>query len=107
MCNKQWTPSHTKVVCRQLGYGNTGGTLYIQVTCSFSRAIVCVIVQSGSYETSQAFGVGTYPIAMDYVKCTGSEAELWNCPHFNHSYSECDHSHDVGVHCQPGKNFAT
>ena len=29
VCNKQWTPSHTKVVCRQLGYSDTGGICYI------------------------------------------------------------------------------
>ena len=62
---------------------------------------------SGSYETSHTFGVGTYPIAMDYVKCTGSEAKLWDCLHFTHSYSGCDHSHDVGVRCQEGKNVST
>ena len=25
VCNKQWTPSHTKVVCRQLGYNDSEG----------------------------------------------------------------------------------
>ena len=25
VCNKQWTPSHTKVFCQQLGYSDTEG----------------------------------------------------------------------------------
>ena len=27
ICNKQWTSSHTKVVCRSLGYDDTEGIL--------------------------------------------------------------------------------
>ena len=43
-----------------------------------------------------------FPIALDYVKCQGSENSLKDCVHFSHSYSECGHSDDVGVRCQPG-----
>ena len=25
VCNKQWTPSHTRVVCRNLGYDDSEG----------------------------------------------------------------------------------
>ena len=25
VCNKQWTPSHTRVVCRNLGYSDSEG----------------------------------------------------------------------------------
>ena len=39
---------------------------------------------------------------MDFVNCTGSEFNLWDCHHFTHSYSGCDRSHDAGVRCQPG-----
>ena len=27
ICNKQWTPSHTRVVCRSLGYNDSEGEL--------------------------------------------------------------------------------
>ena len=27
VCNKQWTPSHTRVVCRSLGYNDSEGEL--------------------------------------------------------------------------------
>ena len=42
------------------------------------------------------------PIAVDYVKCQGSENLLKNCVHFSHSFSGCSHGDDVGVRCQPG-----
>ena len=60
------------------------------------------LIFSGSDED---FSEGTSPIAMDFVNCTGSEANLWDCVHFTHSYSGCDYSHDVGVRCQPGKKL--
>ena len=29
VCNKQWTSSHTRVVCRNLGLGDSDGNYYI------------------------------------------------------------------------------
>ena len=29
VCNRQWTSSHTKVVCRSLGYDDTEGKTYL------------------------------------------------------------------------------
>ena len=40
---------------------------------------------------------------MDYVNCSGSEVNLWDCVHFTHNYG-CTHSNDVGVRCQPGES---
>ena len=95
VCNKQWTMTDTKVVCRQLGYSDTEG-----IGNNFLKGIA-VYTYTGSYET-HTFDAGTYPIVMDYVNCNGSEVRLWDCVHFTHSYSGCEHSHDVGVRCQPG-----
>ena len=30
ICNKQWTPSHTRVVCRNLGYSDAEGSSHYQ-----------------------------------------------------------------------------
>ena len=92
VCNNQWTPSHTKVVCRQLGYSDIEGTAMLKRNCGTYR-------YTGSYEGSHTFGEAIGPILMDYVNCTGSELRLWDCVYFTHSYSGCDH---VGVRCQPG-----
>ena len=44
VCNKQWAPSHTMVVCRQLGYSDTKGNyiimlMIIAIYCEISRFI--------------------------------------------------------------------
>ena len=31
VCNRQWTSSHTKVVCRNLGYDDTEGKFSMQL----------------------------------------------------------------------------
>ena len=57
------------------------------------------------YFTSEMFGRGSGPIAMDYVNCTGSESQLWwECFYFTHYYG-CSHSDDVGLRCGPGNFF--
>ena len=34
VCNKQWTPSHTRVVCRNLGYSDSEGIILF-VYCEY------------------------------------------------------------------------
>ena len=109
VCNKQWTMTDTKVVCQQLGYSDTEGIgnnsveeFHTYIIMSYIIYIyIYIYIYTGSYET-HTFDAGTYPIVMDYVNCNGSEVRLWDCVHFTHSYSGCEHSHDVGVRCQPG-----
>ena len=44
------------------------------------------------------FGPGSGPIYLDDVACTGDESRLTSC---NTSTSDCSHSEDAGVLCQP------
>ena len=46
-----------------------------------------------------AFGLGTGPIHFDDLRCTGSEATLFECP-FN-AIHNCGHFEDAGVRCLP------
>ncbi|CAI8015578.1 Neurotrypsin [Geodia barretti] len=79
VCGNQWTEANSRVVCSSLGYS----------------------VEEGTYQVSSTFKkTPTVPIAVDFVKCQGSENSLKDCVHFSHSYSECGHSDDVGVRCQ-------
>ena len=59
---------------------------------------------SGSYEISFIFQreETILPIALDYVRCNGSENALKNCIHFSHSYG-CTHEDGVEVYCAPGR----
>ena len=78
VCGWSWDPLDSNVVCQQLGYK--------EVKRTYSR-------------TSQHnFGEGTGQSWLSYLRCTGSEANLLQCPHYGVGI-ECDHSGDVGVAC--------
>lgn len=52
---------------------------------------------------STVFGAGsrTMPIWLDEVDCSGSEATLVQCPHFQFGVEDCDHFEDAAVDCSP------
>ena len=78
VCGVGWDPLDGKVVCRQLGYKGVNRT--------YSR-------------TSQHdFGEGTGQSWQSDLRCTGSEANLLQCPHGGVEFV-CSHSDDVGVVC--------
>ena len=52
-----------------------------------------------TYGTEQS---SSRPIAVDYVRCQGSENSVAECTYFSYSFSGCSHDDDVGVRCQPG-----
>ncbi len=77
VCGESWDPLDSKVVCQQLGYK--------EVKRTYSR-------------TSQHnFGEGTGQSWLRDLLCTGSEANLLQCP--SGVGGGCPHSYDVGVIC--------
>ena len=51
-----------------------------------------------------AFGQGTGPVFLDYVRCTGNESSLLSCSHQGIiGVVYCSHSYDFGVVCPPGE----
>ena len=75
VCGDFWNASSSTVVCRQLGFGNTGAFNY--------------------------YGAGQLgsPIYLDNVRCSGIEANILACSHLPLSEHNCNHSDDVGVKC--------
>ena len=77
VCDDSWVSSDAQVVCRQLGF--SGGVAH----------------------QSAFFGVGTGPIWLDNVGCSGGEADLSSCSHNGWGSHNCGHNEDAGVTCLP------
>ncbi|XP_064196959.1 T-cell differentiation antigen CD6-like isoform X1 [Anguilla rostrata] len=85
VCDDDWDLEDASVVCRQLGCGSA-----FRVTGE-----------------GGVFGVGSGPIFLDKVNCTGSESNLWDCP--AQRRPNCTHKQDAGVVCSesPGAQPTT
>lgn len=49
------------------------------------------------------FGQGTGTIVYDDLGCTGSEPDLFKCPHAELGHHNCAHTEDAGVSCGTSK----
>ena len=78
VCGRSWDPLEGIVVCRQLGYKGVNRTY--------------------SHRRHHHFGKGTGRSWLSDLRCTGSEANLLQCPH-DGVENGCPHSRDVGVVC--------
>ena len=78
MCGDHWDIRHATVVCSQLGY-----------------------LDAMSVETNSKFGQGNGVIHLQSMQCLGNEATLNNCSIWRLNQSNCNHSKDVGVTCNP------
>ena len=78
VCGRSWDPVEGIVVCRQLGYKGVNHTY--------------------SHRRHHHFGKGTGRSWLSDLRCTGSEANLLQCPHDGVG-TYCLHSADAGVVC--------
>jgi len=78
ICDDSFEEPEGTVACRQLGFSALRGV-----------------------RGEAAFGEGDGRIWMDELRCDGTEARLDDCPHLGWGHSNCAHSEDVGVECEP------
>ena len=77
VCDDNWDDIDARVVCRQLGFGNTGTHVL-------------------TYPSPAPNGI---PIWLDDVACTGHESRLIDCPHDGLENHNCIDTEDAGVIC--------
>ena len=98
VCDDFWGTADANVVCRQLGYSDTGMYCFNLIHTLF---INDALLTGATARCCAGFGQGTGSIILDNVQCTGSELTLLSCPANPIGSHNCAHSEDAGVTCQP------
>lgn len=58
-----------------------------------------MIFARGSPHGTAHFGSGSGPTWVDQLNCSGSEADIADCPRNAWGQEDCEHSEDAGVTC--------
>lgn len=118
VCDDDWTSSNTQVVCRQLGYRYCGegwtysGTMFRFLSDVRPNAAVSPF-RSGETVLSEDTGwplglaMGSGPIHLDEVSCTGKEPSLLLCNKREWLQHDCTHWEDVHIACSPERSGQT
>ncbi|XP_067106406.1 neurotrypsin [Osmerus mordax] len=85
VCDDGWTDSNTQVACRQLGF----------------RSGETILSEGAEVTPVPRFGVGSGPILLDDVSCTGKEPSLSLCSRREWLRHDCTHQEDVKISCSP------
>ena len=104
ICDDGFDVNDANVVCRQLGYPDHG-TCSAEVQLHYAendKYTTCVCNLDATPRLSAYFGQGIGEILRQYLRCTGIERKLTDCPS---SSSSCSHTEDAGVTCLPTSEY--
>ena len=67
----------------------------------YPTTTIYYIIDLGGRDKSNAyFGLGTGPILLSDLYCTGTESSLLECSHQSCGVTSCTHNNDIGVICE-------
>ena len=97
VCDRFWDTTDGNIVCRQLGYQNSGSSAIccISVSVEFSGIHVGSTPRHSSF-----FGVGSLPVLLGGLRCTGSEDSLIECVRDDQVLPGCSYLNIAGVECE-------
>lgn len=77
------------------------GICELHLHCMAIIIIIIIGASATTTTTASTFGLGSGPVFLSDVHCTGSEATLLDCRHTAIALgSYCTHNRDVGVRCE-------
>ena len=80
VCGSSWSSDDASVACRQLGFSSQGAIAH----------------------TNAVYGEGTGIVLLDGIRCTGLEAEIFDCVQASIGTTSCSHQNDAGLACGLG-----
>lgn len=92
VCEEGFTADDAQVVCNQTGLPHNGRDAAKPHTSLYTPYSIGVNVFR-----NDTFGIGSEPIFLTGVSCTGTETRLLDCNY--HTVHSCIHSDDISIQC--------
>lgn len=96
ICDTDWDEDEATVVCRQLGFQETGKAL---LNCGIFWLTVSSRIDTDTDTDNSEFQQGTGTIHETKYSCNGEESLLIQC---DSEGEECHHDDEAGVSCKRG-----
>ena len=98
ICSSSWDKNDALVVCRVLGYSNSGKNLFYNI-------IFYTLFLEPEISTNAKYGRGDGPVFFDYVNCHGWESSLSSCSKSTYRQFTCSSNYIAGVLCTDGIKY--
>ncbi|KAM6978454.1 uncharacterized protein marco [Tautogolabrus adspersus] len=83
----------------EVKYNGVWGTVCDDNFDSTEGTVVCKMLGFQAFTSTYTASPGSGRIWLDDLHCTGTETDIFECPHMGVGVNNCKHNEDVGVHC--------
>lgn len=80
-------------------YNGQWGTVCDDSFDTVDGTVICKMLGYQRAATTYRPPSGTGRIWLDELRCTGTETDIFKCPHAGMGSNDCQHTEDVGVSC--------